>query len=211
MAVLVEGRPPGGLTMFLACPAEDAIQHSPVQLAEGDLGIDVLIVGAPAASNLVELFELVPGGLVGRVPPCQRLDLGFETLDALLTGVNEHNRLAVGSPLPSDVEAQEGEAFIDMGNARLFLAELKLEMLFQKRLGLGFQGDGAVFRAVPELDPVVGVADENRIPQPSSSPLPSLVASETAVGTPPPQVELVQVDVSPSKVTPIVKTTKWEK
>jgi predicted dehydrogenase len=42
------------------------------------VGVDVLVVGTPSLEDLVQLQNLVPGRLVGRISAGERLDFGFE-------------------------------------------------------------------------------------------------------------------------------------
>ena len=186
---------PRRLAVFLTCPFENTVQHPPVQLVEGSLGVDVLVVGTPSAKDLVELCHLVPDRLPSRVSSGEILDLGLELAHICLTWSNEHDWFAMRPLVSTDVESQERESIVDMGDVCLVLAEFQLQLAFKERTGFFFELDGTRFIAIPEQEPIVGIPYEDGMSQPLPTTSPSFVAGQTAIPLPPPHIELVQVDI----------------
>ena len=119
----------------------------------------MLVVSAPPPEDLIQLQNLVPGRLVGRISAGECPDLGLELAYILLAGSNEDHGLSVGSLKALDVEAEECETVINMSDSSLALAEFQFEFPFKKPPGFFFQLHRTIFAAIPEQEPIVRISD----------------------------------------------------
>lgn len=98
--------------------------------------------------------DFVPSGEMRGIPSGQIFDFGFEFTDISLARFDEEDGFPVSALIPPDVETQEGEAFIYMGEEGFTFTEFQFEVTFKKLSGFLFEFKSVGFSTIPQQAPV---------------------------------------------------------